>query len=83
MVAHSGIVVGHFGIEEVDRFETVEMDRSGMRVAVPSENLVKARFGNWEGRSGIEAETLAQGVVEIAVAVGSLGRSGREEVQAD
>lgn len=75
--------MGHFGIGEVVRFEIGEVVRSGMGVAVPSENLVKARFGNWEGRSGIEAGKLALGVVGIAVAVGSLGRSGREEVRAD
>lgn len=91
-VAHFGTVVGHFetaevghfGTAEVDRSETAEVERSGMGVAVHFESFVEAQSGNWEGdRSEIEAEILAQGEVGIAVAVQSLGRSGREEVQAD
>ncbi len=77
------IVVAHFG-PAVGHFESEGVDRSGIGVEVHSESLVEAHSGNWEeDRSGMEVGILVQGVVGIAVAVGNLGRFGKEEVQAD
>lgn len=84
MVAHFGTVVDHLETGEVDRSEIAEVERSGTGVVVHFGSWVEAQFENWEGgRSGIEAGIPAQGAVGIAVAVESLARSGREEVQAD